>query len=259
MVNSDIISMPDKWEYPWYAAWDLAFHTLPLGIVDPEFAKDQLRLMLRARYLHPSGQIPAYEWNFSDVNPPVHAFATLFIHRAEQALRRSEALYRSLVETSNDLVWSCDLEGRWTYLNPAAARRIYDGKAADLVGTPLQELTAPELRERDAAVFARVLAGDPVFRHETRHQRRDGSSVDLSFNAVPLRDARGAITGATGTARDITEERAAAAALHESVEKLRLAVDAAELVYWEWDRDTDRLHWGRNPARSSGRPASASR
>jgi Mannosylglycerate hydrolase MGH1-like glycoside hydrolase domain len=85
MINSDIISMPDKWEYPWYAAWDLAFHTLPIGIVDPDFAKDQLKLMLRARYLHPSGQIPAYEWNFSDVNPPVHAFATLFLHRAEQA------------------------------------------------------------------------------------------------------------------------------------------------------------------------------
>jgi hypothetical protein len=87
MLNHDIISMPDKWEYPWYAAWDLAFHTLPLSIVDPDFAKDQMELMLRARYLHPSGQMPAYEWNFSDVNPPVHAFATLFLHKTEQALR----------------------------------------------------------------------------------------------------------------------------------------------------------------------------
>ena len=87
MINSDIISMPDKWEYPWYAAWDLAFHTLPLSIVDPDFAKEQMTLMLRGRYLHPSGQIPAYEWNFSDVNPPVHAWATLYLHRTEQALR----------------------------------------------------------------------------------------------------------------------------------------------------------------------------
>jgi len=87
MVNEDIISMPDKWEYPWYAAWDLAFHALPLAIVDPDFAKEQMHLMLRSRYLHPSGQMPAYEWNFSDVNPPVHAFATLFLHRTEQALR----------------------------------------------------------------------------------------------------------------------------------------------------------------------------
>ena len=87
MLNEDIISMPDKWEYPWYAAWDLAFHTLPLSIVDPDFAKEQMELMLRASYLHPNGQMPAYEWNFSDVNPPVHAFATLFLHRTEQALR----------------------------------------------------------------------------------------------------------------------------------------------------------------------------
>ena len=84
MVNEDIISMPDKWEYPWYAAWDLAFHTLPLAIVDPDFAKQQMELMLRGVYLHPSGQMPAYEWNFSDVNPPVHAWATLFLHRTER-------------------------------------------------------------------------------------------------------------------------------------------------------------------------------
>ena len=86
MLNDDIISMPDKWEYPWYAAWDLAFHTLPLAIVDPDFAKEQLDLMLREVYLHPSGQIPAYEWNFSDVNPPVHAWATLFLYRTSEAL-----------------------------------------------------------------------------------------------------------------------------------------------------------------------------
>ena len=86
MLNKDIISMPDKWEYPWYAAWDLAFHAIPLALVDPDFAKEQLSLMLKGLYLHPSGQIPAYEWNFSDVNPPVHAWATLFLHRTEQAL-----------------------------------------------------------------------------------------------------------------------------------------------------------------------------
>jgi len=87
MLNDHIISMPDKWEYPWYAAWDLAFHTLPLAIVDPDFAKRQMELMFHGVYLHPNGQIPAYEWNFSDVNPPVHAWATLFLHRTEQALR----------------------------------------------------------------------------------------------------------------------------------------------------------------------------
>jgi hypothetical protein len=80
MFNEDIISMPDKWEYPWYAAWDLAFHTVPLGTVDIDFAKQQLDLMLRNDYQHPNGQIPAYEWNFGDVNPPVHAFATMEIY-----------------------------------------------------------------------------------------------------------------------------------------------------------------------------------
>jgi hypothetical protein len=86
VVNSDVVSMPDKWEYPWYAAWDLAFHALPLAMVDPEFAKDQLELILRERYVHPSGQIPAYEWNFSDVNPPVHAWATLFTYNTERSI-----------------------------------------------------------------------------------------------------------------------------------------------------------------------------
>lgn len=87
MINDDIISMPDKWEYPWYAAWDLAFHAIALSIVDPDFAKQQLDLMLTEMYLHPNGQIPAYEWNFTDVNPPVHAWATLFLHRTEEDLR----------------------------------------------------------------------------------------------------------------------------------------------------------------------------
>ncbi|MEM9324269.1 MAG: glucosidase [Bacteroidota bacterium] len=77
MVTEDIISMPDKWEYPWFAAWDLAFHMFPLRMVDRDFAKHQLDLMLRADYLHPNGQMPAYEWHFSDVNPPVHAWATM--------------------------------------------------------------------------------------------------------------------------------------------------------------------------------------
>jgi hypothetical protein len=87
MHNADIISMPDKWEYPWYAAWDLAFHILALTLVDPEFGKQQLDLMLEAKYLHPNGQLPAYEWNFGDVNPPVHAWSTIFTYRLESAVR----------------------------------------------------------------------------------------------------------------------------------------------------------------------------
>ncbi|MBN1283418.1 MAG: glucosidase [Proteobacteria bacterium] len=87
MVNDDIISMPDKWEYPWYAAWDLAFHCVALASVDPDFAKSQLDLLFNELYLHPNGQIPAYEWNFSDVNPPVHAWASFYIYNMEKAKR----------------------------------------------------------------------------------------------------------------------------------------------------------------------------
>jgi hypothetical protein len=86
MMNENIISMPDKWEYPWYAAWDLAFHAIALSTVDVDFAKEQLHLLLQENFLHPTGQIPAYEWNFGDVNPPVQAWATIFLYRTEQAL-----------------------------------------------------------------------------------------------------------------------------------------------------------------------------
>ena len=81
LFNRDVIAMPDKWEYPWYAAWDLAFHMIPMAMVDPEFAKSQLELFLREWYMHPNGQIPAYEFAFSDVNPPVHAWACWRVYK----------------------------------------------------------------------------------------------------------------------------------------------------------------------------------
>jgi hypothetical protein len=118
MVNSDVISMPDKWEYPWYAAWDLAFHTLPLALVDLDFAKQQLLLMMRDVYMHPSGQLPAYEWNFGDVNPPVHAWATLALHRLEQDRRGAadrDFLRLAFHGLANNFTWWLnrkDLSGR---------------------------------------------------------------------------------------------------------------------------------------------------
>jgi hypothetical protein len=87
LYNADVISMPDKWEYPWYAAWDLAFHSVPLALVDSDFAKEQLTLLLREWYMHPNGQLPAYEWAFSDVNPPVHAWAAWRVYKIEQKRR----------------------------------------------------------------------------------------------------------------------------------------------------------------------------
>jgi hypothetical protein len=117
MFNGDIISMPDKWEYPWYAAWDLAFHTISLSLVDFDFAKEQLLMMLRSLYCHPNGQIPAYEWNFSDVNPPVHAWATLYLYKVERGLGREdikflERSFKGLMLNFNWWVNRKDPEGR---------------------------------------------------------------------------------------------------------------------------------------------------
>jgi Mannosylglycerate hydrolase MGH1-like glycoside hydrolase domain len=117
MLNGDVISMPDKWEYPWYAAWDLAFHTIAFSLVDFDFAKEQLLLMLRSLYSHPNGQIPAYEWNFSDVNPPVHAWATLYLYKFERNLGREdvrflERAFQGLMLNFNWWVNRKDPEGR---------------------------------------------------------------------------------------------------------------------------------------------------
>ncbi|MEW6270394.1 MAG: glucosidase [Thermodesulfobacteriota bacterium] len=97
LYNADVVSMPDKWEYPWYAAWDLAFHCIPLALVDPDFAKQQLILLLREWYMHPNGQLPAYEWNFGDVNPPVHAWAAWRVYKIE-AKRRGGVGDRTFLE-----------------------------------------------------------------------------------------------------------------------------------------------------------------
>ena len=95
--NRDVISMPDKWEYPWYAAWDLAFHMIPFATLDPHFAKEQLVLFLREWYMHPNGQVPAYEWNLSDVNPPVHAWACWRVYKMTGARGRRDRLFLSRV------------------------------------------------------------------------------------------------------------------------------------------------------------------
>lgn len=122
MLNADIISMPDKWEYPWYAAWDLAFHTTTLALVDCDFAKDQLLLMLRNLYVHPNGQIPAYEWNFSDVNPPVHAWATLYLFKMEQSLKQADLgfLERSFQGLLLNFNW-------WVNRKDPSGRNVFSG------------------------------------------------------------------------------------------------------------------------------------
>jgi hypothetical protein len=121
--NADIISMPDKWEYPWYAAWDLAFHILALTLVDEDFGKAQLDLMLQGTYLHPNGQLPAYEWNFGDVNPPVHAWSTIFTYRLETVMRgRSDVdwLERSFHALLLNFTW-------WVNRKDRADKNVFEG------------------------------------------------------------------------------------------------------------------------------------
>ncbi len=116
--NADIISMPDKWEYPWYAAWDLAFHTLPLALIDAEFAKEQLVLLTREWYMHPNGQMPAYEWAFGDVNPPVHAWATWRVFQIDRKQRGDDGDLKFLERVFHKLL----LNFTW-WVNRKDARR----------------------------------------------------------------------------------------------------------------------------------------
>ena len=139
MFNEDIISMPDKWEYPWYAAWDLAFHSLPISIVDPDFAKDQLSLMLRSAYIHPNGQMPAYEWNFSDVNPPVHAWATLFLHRTNKSIT-GETDFNFLRSSFNKLLLNFTW---WVNRKDRFGKNVFEGGFLGLDNIGVFDRSAP--------------------------------------------------------------------------------------------------------------------
>ena len=138
MINDDIISMPDKWEYPWYAAWDLAFHTIALSMVDLDFAREQLRLMLDYLYLHPNGQIPAYEWNFSDVNPPVHAWATLFNYVVDSDSDSEELAF--LKRTFNKLLLNFNW---WVNRKDPAGRNLFNGGFLGLDNIGVFDRSAP--------------------------------------------------------------------------------------------------------------------
>ena len=138
MLNSDVISMPDKWEYPWYAAWDLAFHTISLSLVDFDFAKEQLLLMLRNLYAHPNGQLPAYEWNFSDVNPPVHAWATLFLYDIEKQLGRADL--RFLERTFQGLMLNFSW---WVNRKDPDGRNVFAGGFLGLDNIAVFDRSAP--------------------------------------------------------------------------------------------------------------------
>jgi hypothetical protein len=139
MVCTDIISMPDKWEYPWFAAWDLAFHTAPLSLVDVDFAKEQIELLLRTRYMHPNGQIPAYEWNFSDVNPPVTPWAALYVYEREAEIRGQgdrEFLARVFNRLLSNFTW-------WVNRKDPDDRNLFQGGFLGLDNIGIFDRSAP--------------------------------------------------------------------------------------------------------------------
>ena len=133
--------MPDKWEYPWFAAWDLAFHTISLAMIDPEFAKQQLILLTREWYMHPDGQIPAYEWNFTDVNPPVHAWAAMRVYQIEQSIYGREDtgfLERIFQKLLLNFTW-------WVNRKDETGRNIFEGGflGLDNIGVFDRQLSPP--------------------------------------------------------------------------------------------------------------------
>ncbi len=152
------------------------------------------------RYSQPQiieGRAAGRVWSFRDVTER---------QRAAEALRVSEKKFRDLVETSQDLIWSVDAEGRWTFIN-TAAKRIYGYEPAELLGHYFTELETPEQAQKDLAVFARIKSGENFFHYETEHRHQDGTAVFLSFNAMVIRDEHGGVRGTTGTATDITQRK----------------------------------------------------
>ena len=139
LYNADVISMPDTWEYPWYAAWDLAFHCISLALTDPDFAKEQLILLLREWYMHPNGQLPAYEWAFGDVNPPVHAWAAWRVYKIEQK-RRGKGDRKFLERVFHKLMLNFTW---WVNRKDAAGRNVFQGGFLGLDNIGVFDRSAP--------------------------------------------------------------------------------------------------------------------
>jgi hypothetical protein len=138
--NADIISMPDSWEYPWYAAWDLAFHCIPFALIDPEFAKHQLVLLTREWYMHPNGQLPAYEWAFGDVNPPVHAWAAWRVFQIDRKRRGDQGDLAFLERVFHKLMLNFTW---WVNRKDAQGRNIFQGGFLGLDNIGVFDRSAP--------------------------------------------------------------------------------------------------------------------
>mgnify|MGYP000711947813 CR=1 FL=1 len=168
--------------------------------------------------------------------------------RSEQALRKSEAQYRNLVETSRDLIWSLDLDGRWTFVNNAA-RTIYGYDPEEMIGRSIADFAHPDQRARTLEILDEIRAGKPRFRFETQHLRKDGTPVHLSISVIPIRDEGGQVVACTGTSTDITYRRQAEQRLREAHDRFASLVARMPLGYIVWSPEFRVLEW--NPAATS--------
>ena len=184
MFNCDVISMPDKWEYPWYAAWDLAFHTIPLALVDLDFAKSQLNLMLCEDYLHPNGQMPAYEWAFGDVNPPVHAWGVLFVHELERQRKGAgdhHFLRQSFHKLLQNFTW-------WLNRKDPAGHGVFEGGFLGLDNIGVFDRSAPlptggRLEQADGTAWV-ALFGQAMLQMAVELSETDPDYYDLALQFV---------------------------------------------------------------------------
>ena len=202
MFNGDVISMPDKWEYPWYAAWDLAFHVIALSLVDPDFAKGQLSLMLRERYLHPNGQMPAYEWNFGDVNPPVHAWATMFTYRLEKRTEGqgdTEWLRSSFQKLLLNFTW-------WVNRKDRNGRNVVEGGVLGLDSVGVFDRSAPlptggHLEQADGTAWMALFCQN-MLEITSELSRTDPEFIDMAVKFAEhflwIASAMGRVGGDTG-------------------------------------------------------------
>ena len=184
MISGDVISMPDKWEYPWFAAWDLAFHCAPLSLVDVDFAKDQIELLLKTRYMHPNGQIPAYEWNFSDVNPPVTAWAALYVYEREVEIRGKgdhEFLARVFSRLLTNFAW-------WVNRKDADDRNLFQGGFLGLDNIGIFDRSAPlpgggTLEQADGTAWM-ALYSQWMLQIATELAKRDRAYLDMALKFI---------------------------------------------------------------------------
>ena len=170
LATADVLSMPDKWEYPWFAAWDMAFHCVAFALIDPDFAKQQLILLTREWYMHPNGQMPAYEWAFGDVNPPVHAWAAIRVCQIEQKMTgRMDRLFleRIFQKLLINFTW-------WVNRKDAGGNNLFEGGFLGLDNIGAFDRSVEPARWRAARAGRRHELDGDVLPEHARHRARTG-------------------------------------------------------------------------------------